>query len=94
MILKDTSLRDVGFGTAVDASGTNRPDGSGNTFDVVPINQLTKGREPGRVNLNLLWTDANASSPYSNNGHGCLRHAWKPFVEPTMLPPAMLQKTL
>jgi len=62
------SLRDVGFGTAVDASGTNRPDGSGNTFGVVPINQLTKGREPGRVNLNLLWTDANASSPYSNNG--------------------------
>ncbi len=62
------SLRNVGFGTAVDASGTNRTDGSGNTFGVVPINQLTKGREPGRVNLNLLWTDSSAASPYSNNG--------------------------
>jgi hypothetical protein len=62
------SLRNVGFGTAVDVSGANRTDGSGNTFDVVPINQLTKGREPGRVNLNLLWTDSSASSPYSNNG--------------------------
>ena len=62
------SLRSVGFGTAVDAFGTNRTDGNGNTFAVVPFNQLSQGREPGRVNLNLLWTDANAVAPYSDHG--------------------------
>jgi len=63
-----SDLESVGFGTAVDGLGADRTDGSGNPFDVVPLNQLTQGREPGRINLNLLWTDTNAASPYSNNG--------------------------
>jgi hypothetical protein len=63
-----SDLESVGFGTAVDGLGNDRTDGSGNPFDVVPLNQLTQGREPGRVNLNLLWTDTSAASPYSNNG--------------------------
>lgn len=73
-----SDLESVGFGTAVDGLGNDRTDGSGNPFDVVPLNQLTQGREPGRVNLNLLWTDTSAASPYSNNG------GWLAMLGPTV----------